>query len=100
MVLSSIEPELRHIVETLRTGNLEQARGQTTELIDSVLRMSNPMYREQKKPGAPLGSLAFHHEPGKLRALAEQLREICYLIRCGTPQDALLSAEQALAGLA
>jgi hypothetical protein len=96
MVLSSIKPELRHIVATLQTGNLEQARGRTVELIESVLRMSNPMYREDRKP---LGSLAFNYEPGKLRALAQQLREICYLIRCGTVQDALLSAEQALAAL-
>jgi hypothetical protein len=50
MMLSNIEPELRQIVEMLRAGNLESARGRTVELIESVLRMSNPMYREDRNP--------------------------------------------------
>ena len=99
-MLSNIEPELRHIVEILRTGNLEQARSRAVELIDSVLSMSNPMYREDKKSTGALGDLTYQREPGKLRALAEQLRAICYAIRCGTPQDALLIAEKTLARFA
>ena len=97
-MLSNIEPELRHIVETLRTGQLEHARCRTVELIESVLRMSNPMYREDKNSsglseGRPRYSLA----PGSLRTLAQDLRKVSYTIRCGTRADALLIAERALA---
>lgn len=97
MVHANIEPELRHIIGTLRAGDLEHARGRTVELIESVLRMSNPMYREDKNPsGVPRGPV-YNRAPGSLRALAERLREVCYTIRCGTPADALLIAERALA---
>ena len=97
MVLSNIEPELRHIVETLRTGNPEHARTRTVELIESVLRMSNPMYREAKNASASPGGSNHNLGPESLRALAQQLRDVCYTIRCGTSAEALLLAERALA---
>ena len=96
MLCSNIESELRHIIETLRTGNVEHARGRTVELIESVLQMSNPMYREDKNSATGAGGPAYSGAPGNLRALTEHLRDVCYTIRCGTAADALLVAERAL----
>jgi hypothetical protein len=97
MVLSNIEPELKHIIGTLRSGNLDHARSRTVELIESVLLMSNPMYREDKNPSGGRGGQTYNRAPGTLRALTEHLREVSFTIRCGTPADALLIAERALA---
>ncbi len=97
MILSNIEPELRQIIEILRAGNLELARGRTVELIESVLRMSNPMYREGKSSSGSPGGPTHNRAPGDLRTLAQELREVSYTIRRGIPTDALLIAERALA---
>lgn len=97
MVLSNIESELRQIIEMLRTDDLENARGRTVELIESVLRMSNPMYRENTNQSGSSGGPARSRAPGTLLALVQQLREVCFAIRRGTPTDALLIAERAAA---
>lgn len=90
-VLSNIEPQLKQIIETLRATNLERAGGLTAELIEAVLRMSNPLYREDKT--LPRS----HHAPASLRTLVEDLRLVSFTMRRGTPADALLLAERALA---
>jgi hypothetical protein len=97
MKLSDIEPELRQVIETLRAGNVESARGRTVELIESVLRMSNPMYRENVNPAGSSGKSTFTHAPGSLRTLAQELRDVSQMIRRGIPEDALQIAERALA---
>jgi hypothetical protein len=97
MMLSNIEHELRQIIETLRVGNLESARGRTVELIESVLRMSNPMYREDVKPSESFGESTYKRAPGSLRTLAEELRHVSQKVRRGAPADALVIAEHALA---
>ena len=96
-MLSNIEPELRQIIEMLRAGNLECARGSTVELIESVVQMSNPMYREDLKPSREQGKSTYNHAPGSLRTLAQELRDVSQNIRRGIPTDALLIAEHALA---
>jgi hypothetical protein len=96
-MLSNIEPELRQIIASLRAGNQENARGRAVELIESVLRMSNPMYREDKNPSGRDGGRVQNRLPGSLRTLAQNLRDVSFTIRRGMPADALLIAERALA---
>jgi hypothetical protein len=97
MTLSDLEPELKQMIELLRAGNLEQARGLTVELIESALRMSSPTYREDKNLRGWAESPAYSHAPGSLRKLAQDLRDVSFTLRRGVPADALLAAERALA---
>jgi hypothetical protein len=97
MMLSGIESELRGIIETLKSGPVEDARGPTVKLIGFVLRTSNPMYREEKHSRGSLEGATGSRPPGSLRAVAEDLRKVCHTMRCGTPADALPIAERALA---
>ena len=98
-MLSNIEPDLRQIIGALQGGNLEAAQSRTVLLIESVLQMSNPMYREDKNPRDRPGETPCHHAPGSLRTLAQDLRDVSRTLRRGIPADALVIAERALAVL-
>ena len=98
MTISSVEPDLRQIIQTLRDGNLEMAKARTVELIEHTSRMSGPMYREEKlQPGPQQERPTYNRAAGKLRILAKNLRDVSFTMRRGTQIDALAMAEQALA---
>jgi len=96
-MISDVEPELRQIIQSLRSGRFEQARDSTVELIESASRMSGPMYREQVvQPGPQPEAPQYLRAAEKLRDLTKDLRDVCYTLRRGTPADALEMAERAL----
>ena len=97
MMISNVEPNLRQIIQSLRDGNLENAKDRTVELIESASRMSGPMYREETMPPGPQSERpAYNRAAGKLRILTKDLRDVSFTMRRGTPADALEMAERAL----
>src|SRR6266566_5412193 len=97
MMLSNVEPDLRRIIQSLREGNLENAKDRTVELIESAFLMSGPMYREEDKQAGPQPERpTYNRAAGKLRILTKDLRDVSFTMRRGTQADALLMAERAL----
>ena len=97
MTISSVEPDLRQIIQSLRDGNLEKAKDCTVELIESAFKMSGPMYREATpQPGPQTERPTYNRAAGKLRILTKDLRDVSFTMRRGTPADALQMAERAL----
>jgi hypothetical protein len=96
-MISDVAPDLRQIIQTLRDGNLEIAKGRTADLIESANRMSGPMYREERvRPGPPQDHPVYQTAAAKLSTLTQNLREVSFTMRRGTPVNALQLAERAL----
>ena len=96
-MIAGVETELRQIIQSLRDGNLEIAKGRTAELIESACRMSGPMYREETiQPGPRPERPTYNRAAGKLRILIKDLRDVSFTMRRGTQVDALEMAERAL----
>src|SRR5882762_885811 len=96
-MISNVVPDLRQIIQSLRDGNLEKAKGCTVELIESAFQMSGPMYREEivqlgPRPDFP----TYNRAAEKLRILTKDLRDVSFTMRRGTQADALEMAERAV----
>jgi hypothetical protein len=97
MMIANVEPNLRQIIQSLRDGNLETAKGRTVELIECACRMSGPMYREETtQPGPRPDRPTYDRAARKLRVLTKDLRNVSFTMRRGTRVDALEMAERAL----
>jgi hypothetical protein len=97
MTISSVEPDLRQIIQTLRDGNVELAKDRTVELIEHASRMSGPMYREEVVQSGPQRERpTYNRAAGRLRILSKDLRDVSFTLRRGTQVAALEMAERAL----
>jgi hypothetical protein len=97
-MISNVAPDLREIIQSIRDGNLENAKDRTVALIESTFEMSGPMYREEivQAAGPHSEGPTYNRAPGKLRALTKDLRDVSFTMRRGTQADALEIAERAL----
>ena len=98
-MIADVVPNLQKIIQTLRDGNLENAKERTVALIESAFQMSGPMYREMDTVGGASLRMppTYTRAAERLRILTKDLRDVSFTMRRGTQADALVMAERALA---